>query len=229
MRTTPTSTCVEVSVYELNITVDDSMLPDVKPEVETVVADLESQDCELEDARGPVGRHGGRAEGWKVHCQLHHGRHSRRLSRSTSSSTATLEYELMLQAATENWEANQADFDAILASFRAGAATDATTAETSIDNVGGDMIKGDKIYLTELDRANAETIRTWLNDPEVHRYLLVGHVPSPARRRSGTTTLRRASRRLQLRDPRGRRRPLHRQHRPQGRRASCTGTGRSAW
>ena len=39
------------------------------------------------------------------------------------------------------------------------------------------MIKGDKIYLTELDRANAETIRAWLNDPEVHRYLLVGHVP----------------------------------------------------
>jgi RimJ/RimL family protein N-acetyltransferase len=39
------------------------------------------------------------------------------------------------------------------------------------------MIKGDKIYLTELDRANSETIRAWLNDPEVHRYLLVGHVP----------------------------------------------------
>jgi RimJ/RimL family protein N-acetyltransferase len=39
------------------------------------------------------------------------------------------------------------------------------------------MIKGDKIYLTELDRTNAETVRGWLNDPEVHRYLLVGHVP----------------------------------------------------
>lgn len=39
------------------------------------------------------------------------------------------------------------------------------------------MIKGDKIYLTELDRSNAETIRGWLNDPEVHRYLLVGQVP----------------------------------------------------
>jgi hypothetical protein len=38
------------------------------------------------------------------------------------------------------------------------------------------MIKGEKIYLTELDRANAEVIRTWLNDPAVHRYLLVGHV-----------------------------------------------------
>ena len=39
------------------------------------------------------------------------------------------------------------------------------------------MIRGDKIYLTELDRANAETIRAWLNDPEIHHHLLVGHVP----------------------------------------------------
>jgi RimJ/RimL family protein N-acetyltransferase len=39
------------------------------------------------------------------------------------------------------------------------------------------MIRGEKVYLTELDRANAETIRAWLNDPEVHRYLFVGHIP----------------------------------------------------
>jgi RimJ/RimL family protein N-acetyltransferase len=39
------------------------------------------------------------------------------------------------------------------------------------------MIRGEKIYLTELDRRNAETIRAWLNDPEVHRFLLVGHLP----------------------------------------------------
>ena len=39
------------------------------------------------------------------------------------------------------------------------------------------MIKGEKIYLSELDRRNAETIRAWLNDPEVHRFLLTGHVP----------------------------------------------------
>jgi len=39
------------------------------------------------------------------------------------------------------------------------------------------MIKGERIYLTELDRGNAETIRGWLNDPEVHEYLVVGHIP----------------------------------------------------
>ena len=39
------------------------------------------------------------------------------------------------------------------------------------------MIRHDKVYLTELDRRNAETIRDWLNDPEIHRFLLVGHTP----------------------------------------------------
>jgi ribosomal-protein-alanine N-acetyltransferase len=39
------------------------------------------------------------------------------------------------------------------------------------------MIKGEKVYLTELDWANSETIRGWLNDPEVHEYLFVGHTP----------------------------------------------------
>ena len=39
------------------------------------------------------------------------------------------------------------------------------------------MIRGDKIYLTELDFANSETIRAWLNDPEVYKYLMVGHTP----------------------------------------------------
>jgi diamine N-acetyltransferase len=39
------------------------------------------------------------------------------------------------------------------------------------------MIKSEKIYLTELDRDNAETIRGWLNDPDVHEFLAVGHIP----------------------------------------------------
>jgi len=39
------------------------------------------------------------------------------------------------------------------------------------------MIKGERIYLTELDWDNSETIRAWLNDPEVHKYLLEGHTP----------------------------------------------------
>jgi len=39
------------------------------------------------------------------------------------------------------------------------------------------MIVGEAVYLTELDRTNAETVRAWINDPEVNRFLLAGHVP----------------------------------------------------
>jgi len=39
------------------------------------------------------------------------------------------------------------------------------------------MLIGDKVYLTTLDHANAETARGWINDPEVNRFLLTGQIP----------------------------------------------------
>jgi RimJ/RimL family protein N-acetyltransferase len=39
------------------------------------------------------------------------------------------------------------------------------------------MLVGDKTVLTTLDMANAETVRGWLNDSRVNRYLLTGQVP----------------------------------------------------
>jgi len=39
------------------------------------------------------------------------------------------------------------------------------------------MIAGKSIVLTALDPSNAETVRSWMNDPEVNRYLLAGHIP----------------------------------------------------
>ena len=42
------------------------------------------------------------------------------------------------------------------------------------------MLKGDKVLLTALDPGNAETTRGWMNDPEVTRWLLSGHVPITA-------------------------------------------------
>jgi RimJ/RimL family protein N-acetyltransferase len=39
------------------------------------------------------------------------------------------------------------------------------------------MLRGDAIYLTNLDPANAETARGWINDPEINRYLLHGQIP----------------------------------------------------
>src|SRR5450759_5699461 len=39
------------------------------------------------------------------------------------------------------------------------------------------MIRGEHVYLTPLDPANAEIARGWINDPEINRYLLNGQVP----------------------------------------------------
>jgi RimJ/RimL family protein N-acetyltransferase len=39
------------------------------------------------------------------------------------------------------------------------------------------MIRGAKVVLTALDRRNAETVLAWVNDPDVNRYMLTGHVP----------------------------------------------------
>jgi RimJ/RimL family protein N-acetyltransferase len=39
------------------------------------------------------------------------------------------------------------------------------------------VLRGEKVVLTALDRRNAETVLAWINDPEVNRYMLTGHVP----------------------------------------------------
>ncbi len=39
------------------------------------------------------------------------------------------------------------------------------------------MIRGNRIYLTALDRVNAEQSRAWINDPEVNCWMLTGHTP----------------------------------------------------
>lgn len=42
------------------------------------------------------------------------------------------------------------------------------------------MLRGELTYLVPLDAANAETVRAWINDPEIHRWMMSGHVPVSA-------------------------------------------------
>lgn len=39
------------------------------------------------------------------------------------------------------------------------------------------MLRGETVYLTTLDRANLETVRAWINDPEINTWMLSGHIP----------------------------------------------------
>lgn len=50
----------------------------------------------------------------------------------------------------------------------------------TLEGGGKLMLIGDKIYLTTVDHANAETARNWINDPEVNRFLLTGNIPVSA-------------------------------------------------
>lgn len=120
---------VEVSVYELNTTVDDSIMPDIKTEVERSLAGLESQEGDWKrlDDLADVALSG--LQGWKVN-------YSFTIDGQPALCTfyllfgGTLEYQLLVQAVDENWEADQPIFDAFVASFRPGPAT-STTAGTS--------------------------------------------------------------------------------------------------
>lgn len=109
----------QVSVYELAVAVDESMMSEIKNEVESMLNDLEAQGGwtrteDLSDASVNA------IDGYRVTYT------------STTDGTPTtstfyflfagdLEYQLTLQAATENWEEKQPEFEAIVAGFQPGA------------------------------------------------------------------------------------------------------------
>lgn len=111
----------QVSVYELNLTVDESMMPEIQAEVEQVLASLESQATDMETIEALSEAKVAGMSGFKVTYSF---------SKSGAPVTSTLyflfsgdiEYQLTLQAATENWETNAPVFDALVASFQPGPA-----------------------------------------------------------------------------------------------------------
>jgi hypothetical protein len=113
---------VAVNVYELKQAVDESMLPQVKPQLEAAVADLVSQDAswkivqpltEAEDTPLP-GFWAAFTFDWDADHPVD--------TLSYYLFEGAIEYQLMFQASVENWDANQAIFETILASFNPGEA-----------------------------------------------------------------------------------------------------------
>ncbi len=111
----------QVSVYELNLTVDESMMPEIQAEVEQVLASLESQATDMETIEALSEAKVAGMSGFKVTYSFF---------KSGAPVTSTLyflfsgdiEYQLTLQAATENWETNAPVFAALVASFQPGPA-----------------------------------------------------------------------------------------------------------
>ncbi len=119
----------QVSVYELAMTIDDSVLPDVKPQLESAIAGVASQDESWETLEAMSAAEAGGLNGFKTTV-------THALDGEMVKSTlyflfdGSIEYELMLQAGVEDWETAQADLGAVLASFRPGVSTDATDTNT---------------------------------------------------------------------------------------------------
>jgi hypothetical protein len=110
---------MQVSVYELNVTVDESLMPEIKGEVEAVLENLENQAGGLDTVVPLAEAELGGMSGYSVTYSF---------AKNGAPVTSTLyfmfsgdvEYQLTVQAADENWQADQPTFDAILDSFDPG-------------------------------------------------------------------------------------------------------------
>lgn len=105
-----------VSVYKLNGVVDDSVIPQLKGEIESVLASLESQDSSMKVEQALAETTAAGMKGYKVTYTF---------TTKDTPTTSTLyflfkgdtEYQLTTQASTANWAADQPIFDAMIASF----------------------------------------------------------------------------------------------------------------
>jgi hypothetical protein len=111
---------VQISVYELTVVVDESVMPEIKTEVEGVLDSLEDQAGDLTTLEPLTEVTLGGMKGYKVTYSF---------AKNNAPVTSTLyflfsgdkEYQLTVQAADTNWEAKQETFSALLASFKPGA------------------------------------------------------------------------------------------------------------
>ena len=121
---------VEVSVYQLNGTVDDSIMPQVKEEVQATFAQIESQAGNWKAATELADVSLAGLKGWTITYDFDLGDMPAKCTFYMLFG-GTREYQLLLQASSENWEENKTVFDAFLASFKPGTETPTTSATTA--------------------------------------------------------------------------------------------------
>jgi hypothetical protein len=106
-----------VSVYELNVVVEDSTMPKIRAEVERVIADLERLAVGMQTVEALSEAEVNGMPGFETTYTFPRGD-------TTVKSTlyflfdGDIEYQFTMQAATENWEKNTPIFDALVSSFQ---------------------------------------------------------------------------------------------------------------
>jgi hypothetical protein len=110
-----------VAVYELRAAIDDSMIPALRAELESVLADLQRQASDMKVEKELVETETAGMKGYTITYSFSKDG-APATSRLYFLFKGNLEYQLTVQAATANWAADQPIFDAVIASFKPGPA-----------------------------------------------------------------------------------------------------------
>lgn len=109
-----------VSVYKLNATVDESMMPQIRSEVEAVLGDLTSQAGDLKTVEQLSETSVNGMSGYKATFSFSKNE-TPVLSTLYFLFSGNMEYQVTVQAAEQNWEKLKPVFTALIASFKPSA------------------------------------------------------------------------------------------------------------
>ncbi|MBN1321430.1 MAG: hypothetical protein JXA87_11405 [Thermoleophilia bacterium] len=110
---------LQVSVYQLAVAVEETALPEIKPVLEGLMEDFARQSEDYATLEPLSEARVGELNGYEVTCSFTMGE-------TPVTSTfyflfdGDIEYQLLVQAAEQNWEADRQVFDAFVASFTPG-------------------------------------------------------------------------------------------------------------
>jgi hypothetical protein len=114
---------IMVQIYKLNATFDKTMMPDALAALEPLMANLQSQDPSWKVEQALTETTLGGAPGYVTTSTFSWEDGTPVKTTSYFIFSGKIEYQLVLQAAADNWEKDQAVFDAFLASFKPGPTT----------------------------------------------------------------------------------------------------------
>jgi hypothetical protein len=112
-----------VQIYKLGFAFDETMMPDALAALEPLMADLQSQDPSWKVEKPLTETRVGGAPGYVTTSSFAGKDGTPVKTTSYFIFSGNIEYQLVLQATADNWAKDQAVFDAFLASFKPGTAT----------------------------------------------------------------------------------------------------------
>ena len=110
---------LQVSIYRLAVAVEEAVLPEFKPVLEGLMDDVARRSKGYETVEPLSKVKVGELKGYQVTCRFTMGE-TPVLSTFCFLFDDDIEYQLLMQAAEQNWEAEQQVFDAFVTSFTPG-------------------------------------------------------------------------------------------------------------